>query len=59
MGDFCSHSEGRFLRLWFSSTCFGLVSPEKCSQTNEGRACLLFAYQLVRISWNEWTFFFF
>lgn len=44
MRDLRRRSEGRFLRLWFSDTCFSLVSPEKCSQTKKLKdllACLL------------------
>lgn len=40
--DLRSRSEGPFFRLWFSGTCFGLVSPEKSSQTKELKDLLAF-----------------
>lgn len=49
MRDLRRRSEGPFLRLWFSDTCFSLVSPEKCSQTKKLKDLLACSDQLERV----------
>lgn len=49
MRDLRRRSEGPFLRLRFSDTCFSLVSPEKCSQTKKLKDLLACSDQLERV----------